>query len=141
VNVYDRLSSSTKDQPNPEKATDPCVPPTTPIPTSTPTPSPTPTPTPTATPKPTKTPTPKPSPTNQAIAGGSENNSDILGLREQLNQEDEESGESEEKPFPLLAAGLIIIGVVFMGVGAYAFYRQKKGYTGKSEKGKFLHKI
>ena len=109
--------------------------------TETPTPSPSPSPTPTPTPKPTKTPTPKPSPTNQPIAGGpDQTQDDVLGLREQLNQEDDSNNQesSSTKSFPILAVVLIVLGSLFMGFGAYTFYKQKKGYTGRSERRKII---
>ena len=138
---FDRYSVSTKGISNAGGILNPCPTPT-PEPTSTPTASPTPSPTPTSTPTPkptpTKTPTPRPTPTNDAVAASPQLEDTVLGLREQLNQETDDSGQTSggSKPFPFLAAVLIIFGLVFMGVGGYSFYKQKKGVYWLSERRK-----
>ena len=115
----------------------------TPNPTSTPTPSPTSTPTPT--PKPTLTPTKTPTPTSSVL--GDEEKLDsanpqgdsalgILGLRQGLTNEDGTTKTTtEEKPFPLGAASLIMAGIIFIGVSVSAFIRgRRKIYNETDEK-------
>ncbi|MBI2103783.1 hypothetical protein HYT59_02140 [Candidatus Woesebacteria bacterium] len=108
------------------------IPTSTPTATPTPTPTPTPTKTPTPKPTPTKTPTPRASATPTPLVANQEpNDEEILGLREALQPSPTPGAESGGKPFPILAAGLVLIGGSFMGFGAYTFLKQRRaGYNG-----------
>lgn len=110
----------------------------TPIPTPTPTLAPIPTPTKTPTPTPTKTPTPKPSPKEEIVVESqTPDNSQILGLREQLKTSEpkKENEETSKKKFPILPILLIVGGIVLMGGAGYALFKKMKseGYNNQSE--------
>jgi hypothetical protein len=114
----------------------------TPVPTSTSAPTPTPTPT----PKPTSSPTPKPSPTKgptslvdtgEGGTGDASGNTDILGLRAQLNesQSSEESvlGESTKRS-PVAGIVLGSLGALLIGVSSVIFLKRKGfAYNKESE--------
>jgi len=106
-----------------------------PSPTSTSTPTPTPISTPAPTPIPTKTPTPKPSPTEvyENINTQEENQTAVLGLREELSEPSPSplgQGVSEKK-FPLAAILLIVGGLIIMGGAGFTLFRKMKaeGYN------------
>lgn len=97
-----------------------------PTPTPTPTPAPTPTKTPTPTPIPTKTPTPKLSPKEDVVAESqTPDNSQILGLREQLKTSEpkKEDEETSKKKFPILPILLIVGGIGCMGAAGYTVFK------------------
>ena len=124
--VYDTLETTPIPIPTPTSA-----------PTPTPTPSPTSTPTPTPTPKPTATPTKTPTPTKAQTeaednqennpGSGGESTLGILGLRNELNQLVESTGEAEsKKPFPVFAAVLVGLGAALVGVSLFIFVKGRR---------------
>jgi len=137
--TIERFSGPTRDSSNNSSTLNPCPTPTpTPTPTSTATPTPTPTPTPTKTPTPTptKTPTSKPSPREEPIVESeTPDNSQILGLREQLKTPEPEEEKTPKKKFPVFPVILIIVGAGLMGFAGYTLFKKMKseGYNNQSE--------
>ena len=94
---------------------------------------------PTSIPKPTVKATSAPKPTSTTIAQKDQENNEslVLGLREELNQSPSPTPESgEKKNFPFFALGFVFLGAGFLGFAGYSFFKQKeKGYTNESENG------
>ena len=141
--VVERFVTHSQGVSNNSATLSPCPTPT-PIPTQTTTPTPTnaPTSTPTPTPKPTLTPTKTPTPT-KASSENSEGNGlsqgestlGILGLRNELSQVVESTGEANpKKPFPVFAGVLVGLGVLLVGVSGFIFIKAKRRYNGMDEK-------
>lgn len=89
--------------------------------------------TPTSTPISTKTPTSKPKATATATATSSATPVEkVLGI--ETSSPTPKEGKEEKKPFPFLAVGLIVIGLVFITFAVFSIIKSvKKSYTGGDE--------
>jgi len=135
--IFSILAYSTKADAN----SAPLTPVPTPTPSLTPTPTPVPTPTPTLsssptptripTPTPTKTPTPVPTDSPEGSVLGEEVDfPSPTAIESVLN-----STEKSNKKFPFLAAGLIFLGMGFIGFSIFSIIKSaKRGYTDEGEK-------
>lgn len=105
----------------------------TPTPTATPTSTPTPTPTktPTPTPKPTKSPTPKPTSTPTSTPEVLAEETEVpFTPRPTPTPILEATASAQTRNFPIAAAGLIIVGIVFISLAALPFLKNRsKGYN------------